>query len=136
MPHPENSIGHSFIIKGKVGRRKTSFLLIIKVDAKLPSSATWVGRGIFFSYMISWSIHSTIETLFRSQYNDGLSFEMSSFHKLLLLWMQRNLFWGVYYLTDSWQDVDLHSTIVSLLGGMFSCFCFVVLFLINLLGFL
>ena len=48
MPHPENLVGYSFIIKGKVGRGRTpSMSFWSKPHVSKISSSSRLGRGVF-----------------------------------------------------------------------------------------
>ena len=50
MPCPENLLGYSFIIEGKVGRsRRTPLSFLSKLDFFITSSSSRLGRGVFLS---------------------------------------------------------------------------------------
>ena len=49
MPCPENLLGYSFLIKGKVGRQRTSWSFLSRCDASIISSSFRLGRGAFLS---------------------------------------------------------------------------------------
>ena len=72
MPHPENLVGYSLIIKGKVGRGKRPFSssFLSRRHACIISSSSRLGRGVFLS------LHGqarTVKKYLRSQYNEHLS---------------------------------------------------------------
>ena len=53
MPHPENLVGYSFIIKGRVGRGRTpSMSFWSKPHVSKISSSSRLGRGVFLSLMV------------------------------------------------------------------------------------
>ena len=53
MPCPENLLGYSFIIKGKVGRgRRPSLSFLNRHHASNISSSFRLGRGVFFPFMV------------------------------------------------------------------------------------
>ena len=50
--HPENLLGYSFVIKGKVGRgRRTSLSFLSRCHASIISSSR-LSRGVFLSLMV------------------------------------------------------------------------------------
>ena len=50
MPHPENLVGYSFVIKGQVGRgRRASLSFLSGHHISIISSSSRLGRGVFFS---------------------------------------------------------------------------------------
>ena len=88
VPHPENLVGYSFIIKGKVRRGKDHFLPHSWVDVKFPSSVpppVWAGESSCLCVVkprLSWHYGKIISGLSTMR---SFHFEMSPFYKLLFL---------------------------------------------------
>ena len=102
-------MGYSFISKIKWGERKNHFFPHSWVDFRLPSSApppgwivpTWSSQD----YNVVWTNY------FRSQYNNGIYFEMPPFHKLIVFYVCREHVPRIIVGCES-------SVIILLFGGM------------------
>ena len=75
MPDPENLLGYSFIIKGKVGRRPSLFFFS---SITFPSSISPPDRKEKFFcpslYGQARTVTAVRKNIFRDQYNESLSF--------------------------------------------------------------
>ena len=77
MPHLENLLGYSFIIKGKLGRVKRPSLSFLSSNT-FPSSVSPPDRKEKFIcpslYVQARTVTALQKNIFRSQYNESLSF--------------------------------------------------------------
>ena len=73
---PENLVGHSFIIKGKIGRgeRPPSSSFLSRHHASIINSSSRLGGGVFVSLGgQARTVMALWKNYFMSQYNEGLS---------------------------------------------------------------
>ena len=101
--------------KSREGGKTIFFLFLEQISYFCHQLLLQVGQGSFLiPTLLSQDCHGLWRTYFKSQYNEGLYFEMSSFHKLFF-YVSREHVLGVINL-------------LSPLGGMgVSCFhCFIV----------
>ena len=128
----ENLVGYSFIIKGKVGRKKRqpSSAFLSRRHASIISSSSRLDRGVFLSlHGQAWTVMALWKNYFRSQYNEGLSLWNATFPYIIVFHVGREHVLGVINLLSSLGRMWVSCHHFFIVWGHVSCFCCMVLLL-------
>ena len=135
---PENLVGYSFIIKGKVcvcgwggvGERPLYSSFLSRCHDSIISSSSRLGSGVFISlYGQAGTVMALWKNNFGSQYNEELSLWSVTFPEIVVFYVCKEHVLEVINLLSSldWMWISCHHCFIVL--RHVSCLCFMVLWL-------